>query len=482
LNLDHNFPQFAIDTSTFARALDSGALDTCLAQLRHNDLAGPDVAKLICDLSEKLFHGGRSGDALECGRLVFAAAANDNDVVHFCAWLFSNCGCYREAAVAYEQLIERRPEWVEGYRHASGALAAIGDIERAIHLAMQASDLAPEQFEFAFHAGCLLLDAKRGEEARAYLGRAVVVEPKNPRALRTLSAANYLLERVDEALNLALRAAALAPRDNEIAIYAIELLLRGGRIDDALALLDAAIEHDPSDATLWRLVSAAEAQRGETRAALAAVEYALKLVPDNAEYHLHLGHLFYRCGDFARAAEAINRAVSLDPASQAARRAQLDLLVADGRLAEATAIGGELLRAFPEDGASAEAVLRVLNCRLDTIDGDYVVVANRSRRLLRPPSDEPGLIGRLRSQARVIHALMIRETRTRFGDSRLGYGWALIEPILHILLLSTVFSLLMHGNPPIGTHLFVFYYTGLIRYYGAKSWKQGKRSGLPIPM
>jgi ABC-type polysaccharide/polyol phosphate export permease len=28
-----------------------------------------------------------------------------------------------------------------------------------------------------------------------------------------------------------------------------------------------------------------------------------------------------------------------------------------------------------------------------------------------------------------------------------------------------VFSLLMHGTPPIGTHFFMFYYTGLIPYH-----------------
>jgi hypothetical protein len=144
------------------------------------------------------------------------------------------------------------------------------------------------------------------------------------------------------------------------------------------------------------------------------------------------------------------------------------MLLADGRVTDATALGGELLRAFPEDNGSAETVLRVLNRRLDTIDGDYVVLGDRRRRLPRRPRPSPGFVERLKTQGRVIHALIIRETRTRFGDSRLGYGWALIEPILHIALLSAVFSLLMRGQPPIGTHFFVFYYTGLIRYYGAK--------------
>jgi capsular polysaccharide transport system permease protein len=71
----------------------------------------------------------------------------------------------------------------------------------------------------------------------------------------------------------------------------------------------------------------------------------------------------------------------------------------------------------------------------------------------------------LRTQCRVVHALVIRETRTRFGDSTLGYGWALLEPILHILMLSLVFAVLMHGRPPIGTQFFLFYYTGIIPYH-----------------
>src|SRR5205823_3920082 len=96
-------------------------------------------------------------------------------------------------------------------------------------------------------------------------------------------------------------------------------------------------------------------------------------------------------------------------------------------------------------------------------DADIVITPSfRPKRALRPL---PGLLARLKTQHRVIRALMIRETRTRFGDSKLGYGWALLEPILHISLLSIVFALLMHGVPPIGTEFFIFYFTGLIPYH-----------------
>jgi ABC-type polysaccharide/polyol phosphate export permease len=71
----------------------------------------------------------------------------------------------------------------------------------------------------------------------------------------------------------------------------------------------------------------------------------------------------------------------------------------------------------------------------------------------------------LATQLRVLHALLIRETRTRFSEARIGYGWALLEPVLHILMLSLVFAVMMHGRPPIGRHFFIFYYTGIIPYH-----------------
>jgi BexC/CtrB/KpsE family polysaccharide export inner-membrane protein len=465
LSIDQDFPRSVIDRFGFARALDRGALDDCLDLLRQENRNNPDAARLNCQLAEALFHSGRCDEALECGRRAFAFAGSEDAVAHCCAWLFSNCGVYAEAVEAYKRLLDRYPDWVEGYRHLSGSLAATGDSSGAIACAVRASDLEPANSDYALHAGCLLLDAERIEEATIYITRAIDIEPNNPYALRALSAAGYALDRRDEAVHLALQAALLAPSDSDIAIHAAELLLRAGQVIDALTLLREATRHGSANSALWRLISAAEVQRDELDRALEAIERALDLSPDHAEYHLHYGHLLYRLGDFAAAAKAFNRAAELDPANHAVWRAQIDMLLAEDRVTDATALGGELLRAFPEDDNSAETVLHVLNRRLDTIDGDYVIIGERSRRLPEQPRPFPTFVERLKTQFRVVHALIIRETRTRFGDSRLGYGWALIEPILHIALLSWVFSLLMHGNPPIGTHFFIFYFTGLIPYY-----------------
>ena len=65
-------------------------------------------------------------------------------------------------------------------------------------------------------------------------------------------------------------------------------------------------------------------------------------------------------------------------------------------------------------------------------------------------------------QKRVIHALILRETRTRFDRNKLGYLWALFEPIAYILVLIILFSTMRNGSPVGGDEtLPLFFLSGL---------------------
>ncbi len=66
-------------------------------------------------------------------------------------------------------------------------------------------------------------------------------------------------------------------------------------------------------------------------------------------------------------------------------------------------------------------------------------------------------------QGEVVHAVLLRETRTRFGAYSLGYLWALIEPTLFI---STFYVLFTVGerDAPYGMSLFGFLATGVVPY------------------
>src|SRR5213078_1463220 len=93
------------------------------------------------------------------------------------------------------------------------------------------------------------------------------------------------------------------------------------------------------------------------------------------------------------AAAAFAAAAALDPENAAAKRAQMTLHLDHGLMTEATAIGGALLHSHPDDKAAAEAVLHLLNRRLETIDGDYIVLADRTTAQERPPRPRRPPIG-----------------------------------------------------------------------------------------
>ena len=66
-------------------------------------------------------------------------------------------------------------------------------------------------------------------------------------------------------------------------------------------------------------------------------------------------------------------------------------------------------------------------------------------------------------QRRVIIALFLRETRTRFGFSLIGYTWTLLEPAFNLLVWALLFSAL--ARPPIlGDSMFLFTATGFFPF------------------
>jgi capsular polysaccharide transport system permease protein len=73
----------------------------------------------------------------------------------------------------------------------------------------------------------------------------------------------------------------------------------------------------------------------------------------------------------------------------------------------------------------------------------------------------------LRVQGRVILALMLRESKTRFGKHKLGYLWALIEPLVHTGIFIMLFTFLAR-QVALGDSVHMFLATGFSTYFGFK--------------
>ncbi len=70
----------------------------------------------------------------------------------------------------------------------------------------------------------------------------------------------------------------------------------------------------------------------------------------------------------------------------------------------------------------------------------------------------------LRTQGRVIIALMLREMRLRSVQSRLSYLLALLEPILQLTMMMTIFTFIGR-RPDFGTSLLLFLGTGILPFF-----------------
>jgi capsular polysaccharide transport system permease protein len=68
------------------------------------------------------------------------------------------------------------------------------------------------------------------------------------------------------------------------------------------------------------------------------------------------------------------------------------------------------------------------------------------------------------TMARVIYALMLRETKTRYGRLQIGYLWAFVEPILFITVLGLVFTYLRLRDTA-GLPLVQFLLTGFVPFF-----------------
>ncbi len=258
------------------------------------------------------------------------------------------------------------------------------------------------------HFASLVLVAGRHRLAEALLLPAWKGAASSAMVARALSGTWMLLGREAQALEAARIAAEAAPQQAELLEHLAGLLLRAGQPGPALLAAGRAIGASPDSHQGWRLASSGLLELGETADAIAAANRAARLSG------LHQPH-----AEQIRTAHAAERPVVQLPQVP---------------LAEAP------FRAPPQPGWAR-------------VPAD-----------LQPPPPPP--LGRaIATRARIIDALLLRETRTMFSSSRLGYAWALFEPLSHVLLLSAVFLFLGHDSqPPIGDTMLTFYMTGVLSF------------------
>lgn len=163
----------------------------------------------------------------------------------------------------------------------------------------------------------------------------VRLAPEWPDAWRGLAAVQDEMDRPAAALQSVQRALELDPADEETVKLGVDLLLRNGKNDAALELVDAFRKRE--DPPAWVMVARAAAlrQAGELDAALAELRGDLEAHPGIPDLHWELARTLGAQGSGEDALEAYSAALHLDSGAIALRRELADLEFRLGRYDEA---------------------------------------------------------------------------------------------------------------------------------------------------
>jgi capsular polysaccharide transport system permease protein len=345
----------------------------------------------------------------------------------------------------------------------------------ALALAEQDSAAAPQDANLAVHLSNLQLLAGQLPRALATAQRAAALAPDVPRIVRFLSGIEAVAQQPEAAAISAAHAVALAPHDAEARVHLAGVLLTLQRPQAALPHLLAVTSGPAATGGAWRMLSAVMLELGRPDRAIDAIDSAIALSPNDTELRVHRASMLMGRGRLDAALEELDVALQQVPDDARIWRARSGLLDSLGQAARALEDAERAVALRPEDreyrihlqqlaaqlGAMADGPGPLDPAALDALTASWMQAPRRGQRAVRATMTGADA---MRVQARVVFAIMLREMRTRFGRTKLGYVWAIVEPILHLVTLGSVFAWLNHARPPLGNNLYLFYVSGLVPY------------------
>jgi ABC-type polysaccharide/polyol phosphate export permease len=207
---------------------------------------------------------------------------------------------------------------------------------------------------------------------------------------------------------------------------------------------------------------------GDWNASLLSAGRGIAQEPHNVDLLMRHGSVLGLLARYAEAARDFRVVLSLVPQHLDASKALFAVLTENGDYTDATMVGGQLIANDPTNhqiGSALHFVLRRrfvdgANGRASTLTRSLPPEKAKNSSVPAPKSWKEAADG----QFRVLVALIRREMRTRFGRTRLGYAWALLEPSIHVAILTLVIGVTIKGVAPLGHNYSLLYFTGVMPY------------------
>jgi len=216
-----------------------------------------------------------------------------------------------ESVTALSQALKIHPSLSDGFLRLSKEHARRGDFRAAIQCAEEGTVQAPDDAKLVTLLGQLMVEQGRLPDAINLAKRAAELDPKDPEI--SVQSVKVLLAAKDgnEALAAAQRAMSARPKDGRLTARFARLMAANDHLEEAIEYAHRAVELGPDDPEFSSLTAGLLLEAGRGEEALKAVQRAISLQPKKAEYHLLLGQIQSVRGNVRAALAAAKRSIAL---------------------------------------------------------------------------------------------------------------------------------------------------------------------------
>jgi predicted TPR repeat methyltransferase/Flp pilus assembly protein TadD len=247
-------------------------------------------------------------------------------------------GRLREAEAGYRTALERNPRNGDAAHWLGVLLTQAGQAQAAVPLLERAAADRPADPAFVHNLAEAYLQCGRANDAVAAFDRAIGLAPNRPDALLAAGIARLARKEpddADDALTLLKRAQLEGLGSPELHQHLAVALLMTGRVDEAVAECNTAIERNPDYAEAHYHLGVACRQQGNILEALQSMRRAVELQPEYLRACQNLAVLEAEVGRLPEAEALLRRVVALKPDARDAHQTLGLLLQRMGRYTEA---------------------------------------------------------------------------------------------------------------------------------------------------
>jgi tetratricopeptide (TPR) repeat protein len=205
-----------------------------------------------------------------------------------------------EAQARYEQALVLRPALAETHNSLGNILRGQGKLDQALARYQQALALRPDLAELHYNVGCIFQSQGKLDEAVAQYERAIALKPDFATAHNNLGVVLRAQGKLDQALACYQQALALRPDYADAHSNLGNTLKQQGKLDEAMARYQQAIALRPNLAEPYNSLGNVLLTQGKLDQAVARYQQALALRPDYADAQLGLAACYLAVGDYQR--------------------------------------------------------------------------------------------------------------------------------------------------------------------------------------